>query len=392
MGALDILHDGPSADEARGRLNILLVDDTHAERVLLEAFLRQQGHNVRTAEHGAQALEVFDENEIDLVLMDVIMPVLDGIEATQRLKARCRQRWVPVILVSTLSSEADETRALEAGADDYLFKPISLAVLGAKLRSFLRIAQTTRSLAHHRRAAQAETELASTMIERLSRRQDGLRDPALSWVVRASNRFSGDVVAAARTPSGSLVAMLADATGHGLPAAISLLPMLQVFYGMARKDLHVGDVASEMNRRLKEYAPVGIYLAAALVAVHPHTGQVEVWNGGMPAGLWLRGGEVDAPRALASQHLPLGILDDAEFDASCVTTELRLGGRLVFFSDGVTEASSPQGEPFGVARLRAQLQGGDPEHAVARALGAVEAHLDGRPAHDDISMLIIALG
>jgi CheY-like chemotaxis protein len=392
MQAMHVLHDGPSVDEAQGRLNILLVDDTRSERLLLETFLRHQGHNVRTAEHGEQALQLFDENEIDLVLMDVIMPVLDGIEAAQRLKARCKQRWVPVILLSALNSEADETRALEAGADDYLFKPISLAVLAAKLRSFQRIAHTTRSLAHHRRAAQAETELASTMIERLSRRQEGLRDPALSWVVRASDRFSGDVVAAARTPSGSLVAMLADATGHGLPAAISLLPMLQVFYGMARKDLQVGDVANEMNRRLKEYAPVGIYLAAALVAVHPQSGSVEVWNGGMPAGLWLRSGSVQAPAALASRHLPLGILDEAEFDASCITADLRLGGRLVFCSDGVTEASDAQGEAFGMARLRAALQTGDPDHVVARTLGAVEAHLDGRPAHDDISMMMIVLG
>jgi CheY-like chemotaxis protein len=378
--------------EAEGSLNILLVEDTRGERLLLEAFLRGQGHEVLTAEHGAQAMELFDEDAIDLVLMDVAMPVVDGIEATRRLKARCRDRWVPVILISDPSATADEMRALAAGADDYLYKPISLALLSAKLRSFQRIAQATRSLAHHRREAQAETALAAAMLESISRHhQAGLRDPALTWVVHASDRFSGDVVAAARTPSGSLVAMLGDATGHGLPAAISLLPMLQVFYGMARKDLRLCEVASEMNRQLKEYAPVGIYLAAALVAVHPRERRVEIWNGGIPGGVWLRNGQAQAAQPLASRHLPLGILDDAQFDPECVTADTGRGERILFFSDGLVEARSPGGEPFGQARLLAHLDAVALEEGFARALQAVEDHLAGRPAHDDISLMMIAL-
>jgi CheY-like chemotaxis protein len=377
--------------EGSGRLNVLLVDDTRAERLLLETFLRQQGHDVRTAEHGDEALELFDEQETDLVLMDVIMPVLDGIETTRKLKARCRERWVPVILLSALNGEGDEMRALEAGADDYLYKPISLAVLGAKLRSFQRIAHATRSLAHHRREAEAESALAVAMIEGISRRQAGLRDPALSWVVHASRGFSGDTVAAARTASGSLIAMLADAAGHGLPAAISLLPVLQVFYGMARKDLRVWEVAVEMNRRLKEYAPAGVYLAAVLVAVHPQDCRVEIWNGGIPGGLWLRKGEVVAAQPLASRHLPLGILDDREFDSSCTVADTRSGGSILFFSDGVIEATSPEGEAFGHARLQERLAGVSPEQAFARAVQGVEAHLEGRAAHDDISLMMIRL-
>jgi CheY-like chemotaxis protein len=379
------------AGSGPGRLTILLVDDKRGERLMLEAFLQGQGHRVCSAEDGAQALELFDEEKIDLVLMDVILPELDGFETTRHLKARCRERWVPVILLSALRGAADETRALEAGADDYMNKPLSLAVLGARLRSFQRIAQTTRSLAQHRSAAQAEIALAAAMIEGISRHQAGLRDPALTWVVHPSHQFSGDVVAAARTPSGSLIAMLADATGHGLPAAISLLPMLQVFYGMARKDLRLPEMAAEMNRRLKEYAPTGVYLAAALVALHPLELQVEIWNGGIPGGLWLREGAVQAPDSLAPRHLPLGILAEAQFDASCVLADMRAGGRLLFFSDGVVDATDPGGERLGAARLRERLARVPAEEAFARTLQLVEDHLAGRAAHDDISLMMLAL-
>jgi CheY-like chemotaxis protein len=383
--------DDPAAGDGAGSLNVLLVDDTRGERLMLETFLRAQGHSVWSAEDGAEALALFDVDEIDLVLMNVSLPELDGIETTRRLKARCRDRWVPVILVSALKGPADETRALEAGADDYMNKPLSLAVLAAKLRSFQRIAQTTRTLAQHRREVEAEIALAAAMIDGISQRQEGLRDPALTWVVHPSRRFSGDVVAAARTPSGSLIAMLADATGHGLPAAISLLPMLQVFYGMARKDLRVPEVATELNRRLKEYAPVGVYLAAALVGVHPGEQQVEIWNGGIPGGLWLHDGMVEAPDDLASRHLPLGILAQPQFDSTCVLADIRLGGHILFFSDGVIDATDASGEPFGPARLRARLAAAPADAAFAGALQAVEDHLAGRAAHDDISLMMLAL-
>ena len=378
-------------EEQPGRLNILLVEDTGSERLLLEAFLVGQGHSVRSAEHGEQALELFDEDETDLVLMDVIMPGLDGIETTRQLKSRCSERWVPVILVSHLGNTADEARALESGADDYLSKPISLAVLAAKLRSFQRIAHTTRSLAHRRREAEAETALAAAMIEGIARRQEGLRDPALTWVVHPSHRFSGDIVAAARTHRGGLLAMLGDATGHGLPAAICLLPMLQVFYGMARKDLPVSLVATEMNRRLKEYAPPGVYLAAALVALDPDRQRLEVWNGGIPGGLWLRDGAAEPAAALRSRHLPLGILDAAQFDATCAVADTSAGGHILFFSDGLTEAVDARGEPFGPERLHQYLGGVRAEDGFARALQAVEDHLGGRPAHDDISLMMVDL-
>src|SRR5581483_1360293 len=192
-------------------LNILLVEDAAAERVLLESYLKGLGHNVQTAHNGGQAVQLFDEDRVDLVLMDVVMPVVDGIRATREIKAKCAKQWVPVILLSALGAQTDQAHGLEAGADDYLPKPVNLQLLDAKLRSFQRIVQTTRLLARKREEAEAEMALATALMERLVLRQHALSDPALTWVVHPSSRFSGDVVAAARSPSGRLIAMLADA-------------------------------------------------------------------------------------------------------------------------------------------------------------------------------------
>jgi hypothetical protein len=238
--------------------------------------------------------------------------------------------------------------------------------------------------------AESELERGAALMASILQRHDGLRDPALTWAVLPSHRFSGDAVAAARTPSGRLLAMLADATGHGLQAAISVLPLLQVFYAMARRDLPLPELTAEMNRRLRAFAPAGVFLAAVAVAFDPAAGRVEVWNGGMPGGLWLHaGGETQAP-ALASRHLPLGILDDGRFDAECAVLDARCG-RLVFFSDGLLEAGAPGGEPFGAARVRRQLLDPTPDPGFQRLLDAVRGHLQGAPAHDDISLMMIAL-
>ena len=219
----------------------------------------------------------------------------------------------------------------------------------------------------------------------------GLRDPALVWAVQPSDRFSGDAVAACRTPSGRLLAMLADATGHGLAAARSLLPALQAFYTEAQLDRPAGGVAREINRSLQSAARTGRFIAAVVIDVDPDGRRVAVWNGGMPAGLWLLNQREIATEALRSQHLPLGILADAQFDATCASLETGAGGHLVFLSDGLIEAARPAGEAFGVLRLRRHLLAARAADAVGRVQAAVREHLGGSNAADDISLLMINL-
>jgi serine phosphatase RsbU (regulator of sigma subunit) len=307
------------------------------------------------------------------------------------------QRWVPVILMSPVSDQADIVRGLEAGADDYLVKPINLQVLEAKLRSFQRIADlhrqsedNARILAQYRDQAEAELEIATSLIGAITQ-QGNLQDRQLTWSVIPSSRFSGDTVAALRTPSGRLLAMLADATGHGLPAAISLLPALEVFYGMAGKDLGLGEIVREINRRMWEHMPTGLYLAAVLLSVDMLDRSVEIWNGGMPPGLWVRAGSGVHSEALGSRHPPLGILGEESFDATSSRLEAAGDGHLVFYSDGLVEAINAEGEPFGALRLCSQLVGRSPAAGLRATIAALQAHLCGQPAQDDISVLMVGL-
>src|SRR5512147_2263565 len=105
-----------------------------------------------------------------------------------------------------------------------------------------------------------ELERAAALIAGMMQ-HPGLRDPALVWAVQPSHGFSGDAVAARRMASGRLLAMLADATGHGLAAAGSLLPALKVFYAEADQDRPAGEVARQINRRLQSAGQTGRFVA-----------------------------------------------------------------------------------------------------------------------------------
>lgn len=383
--------------EAGDRMEILVVDDSPSIVALLRSYLTAQGHGVTTVEDGESAVDAFARQPPDLVLLDVVMPGMDGIEVTKRLRAISRDRWIPVILVSSLQTEQDVVRGLEAGADDYLAKPINLAVLKAKIRSFQRIVQMQaelRSQANALRRLQDEQtyehELAATLIKTIVQRV-GLQDSRLAWQVMPSARFSGDVVAAERGADGTFYALLADATGHGLTASVSLIPALQIFYGMARKGLPLGQIVREINMRLREQLPVGRYVAALMVAIHDADHRFEYWNGGMPPALLLST-DGKATRELKSDQVALGILSNAEFDDSCRELRFERGERLVAYSDGLIEATDHAGEPFGMDRLLAAVHAASGKESLDQVMRDLHAHLDCAPHHDDASIFAIDLG
>ncbi|HXF85993.1 MAG TPA: response regulator transcription factor [Anaerolineales bacterium] len=119
---------------------ILIVDDEPRYLRLLEANLRTEGYEVVTAQDGVQAVDVFSNQPIDLVLMDVMMPKLDGFGATQRIREFSN---VPIIILTAKGDEQDRVRGLDLGADDYLVKPFSATELLARVRAVLRRAQST---------------------------------------------------------------------------------------------------------------------------------------------------------------------------------------------------------------------------------------------------------
>src|SRR5213075_2813373 len=125
---------------------ILVVDDVPANVKLLEARLSAEYFDVLTATDGVQALEICSRSECDIILLDVMMPDMDGFEVCRRLKSNPATHFIPVVIVTALHSPSDRVRGLEAGADDFLTKPVSDIVLIARVRSLTRLKMMTDEL------------------------------------------------------------------------------------------------------------------------------------------------------------------------------------------------------------------------------------------------------
>jgi diguanylate cyclase (GGDEF)-like protein len=150
-------------------MKVLIVDDSPTIRAALRGLVEKMGHSVIDAEDGSRALAIYREDRPDLVLIDVVMPVMDGYEAARQMRQSRPDEWVPIIFLSSKEADQDLDRAIEAGGDDYLVKPVSFVVLNAKIRALQRIESTrTKLLETSRELASANREL-----EKLSR-QDGL--------------------------------------------------------------------------------------------------------------------------------------------------------------------------------------------------------------------------
>lgn len=217
----------------------------------------------------------------------------------------------------------------------------------------------------------------------------GLNDASVNYWLAPAENFSGDIVAATRGPGGDLYVLLADATGHGLGAAICTLPVLSVFYSMGETGVALTWIVHEINRQLQATLPVGHFVAASLLRVNASCESAEVWVGGTPDLLVL-----DAAgkliRRVASANLPLGIDVSDERTTGYETLVLRAGDQLVLFSDGLVEAANEQGRAFGYDRLFTALATAAPAERLDSVKLALAQHLDRTPPHDDVSLMLVA--
>lgn len=216
----------------------------------------------------------------------------------------------------------------------------------------------------------------------------GRLDPMVRHLIRPAEHFSGDMLLASRTPADALHILLADAVGHGLTAAVNVLPLSQTFEAMSEKGFSIAHIAEELNKKINKFMPADRFVSAALISINRQTRVIEVWNGGIPA-LQLFSREGHLLQSWASRYLPLGVLSGEDFAAKPDVFRYEEDCQLCLFSDGLVEASSPQGEPFGKERI-AELFGGTAYEARFDGLVAqLDRHLQGQSAHDDVSLAIV---
>lgn len=375
------------------RLAVLIVDDDQTNRIFLENMLRRDGHSVYSAGDGREAVAIYQEKRPDMVLMDVMMPLMNGYDATREIKLIAGKHFVPVTFLTALTDEPSLVNCLEVGGDDFIVKPVSRAILRAKLRVAARMRRLYGELErqqhelnmHHERL-RYEHEVAEDIFTKVIG-SSGIDSANIRVESLPFGITTGDLILVEQTAAGKQYALLGDYTGHGLGAAIGTIPAAETFKAMTRKGLGLHEIITEINRKLRSTLPVGQFLAACILEWNPHRGVVSIWNGGLPD-LIIVPGKGGLFTAIPSQNLPLGIEDDGEIAPCIEVRRVHHGDRIYLYSDGLIEMRNKDGGMFGEERLAEVITANrDRSHLFDEVREGVRQFRDGQPPDDDITIV-----
>ncbi|MBF0627253.1 MAG: fused response regulator/phosphatase [Magnetococcales bacterium] len=359
---------------------ILVVDDDPLARLHLERFLKREGHAVVMAFDGQQGLEKFRAQAPDLILMDVMMPVMNGHEATRRIRAESvgADVPVPVIFLTGVEDQQMLAECLRCGGDDFISKPFNYVILQARLNAWLRRVELAEKIAMDREAIE-------NII--LKMRKDARFDPYnMRFIMTPVEKTTGDLVLSARDATGTQHVLLGDFTGHGLVAAVCGPLVSDIFHDMVLNGFSPLEILKKINKTIHDRLPVDMFLTANYIALNRQAGEMLLYNAGMhPLFLYRDGSGMPGP---TSRLMPLGIVSEIPTDHAQAIMTVQPGDQIYLYSDGVYETQSPEGHFFGGERLNRVLSGiatsGAPLESIQRALDQFRGDDNQR---DDITLV-----
>ena len=371
---------------------ILVVDDTPLNIGVITGALKDT-YRTKVATSGAKALAIASaEEKPDLILLDVMMPEMDGYEVCRRLKANPMTREIPVIFLTAQTESEDETRGFQVGAVDYVHKPFSPAVVKARVHTHLVLRETREKLAQQLLAIQKELETArliqQSILPETVPQIVGL-DIAARYVPMAA--VAGDFYDFILVDNKHVGILVADVSGHGMPAAL-IASMLKI--ALAAQSVHADDPARVLHGL--NQALCGKfqhhYVTAAYVFVDMNKRTLTYAGAGHPP-LLVWSGASPGVRDVTENGLFLGKFDFATY--SSVELPLSAGDHGLLYTDGISEANNPDGVEFGSERFRQFLA--DEKNASANQLldslleelACWSARGEGEDLDDDITMVAI---
>ena len=366
---------------------LLIVDDIHENITVLRGALSSE-YSIRPASNGRIALKAVNvEPRPDLVLLDIMMPDMDGYEVCRRLKANEATRNIPVIFVTAKAEEEDELYGLSLGAADYITKPFSIPIVQTRVKTHLALRAATLKLNEHNQLLLHERELIENIILKM-RAADVLDERYLRHLISPVEDTTGDMLLSSFTPDGRQMILLGDFTGHGLPAAIGGPLVTYILYTLTQRGATGVEILREINAQLCSRLPTGIFFAATLVEVTSERDGGYIWNAALPENLLIRQGNVY--QRFPSVLPPLGIVTGLDIAGVATPISLEPGDRLFVFSDGIVEAKGESRDMFGMKRLQHFLEKSVVEHLTLEELmRLLKEHIGSAQHNDDITIVEI---
>ena len=380
-----------SSDKA----TILAVDDTPENLDVVKGILSDD-YIVKAATSGAMALKIIDKQAPDLILLDIMMPDMDGYEVCRRLKADAATAGIPVIFLTAMEQTTDEAQGFALGAADYITKPVNPPILKARVGTHIALKRSMDEL----QAAYAIIKKHSERMEQeLSVGHDiqmsmlPLDFPAfpdrdefsLHALLKPAREVGGDFYDFFFVDDDHLCLVVGDVSGKGVPAALFMAVTKTIIKSHAADDPSPASIITRANDDLSADNPASMFVTVFLAIVNTRTGECRYTNAGHNPPYILSGGNV---ACLRQRHGPvLGAVEGVAFRED--ETLLAADDTLLIFTDGITEAMNTSEQLYSEPRLEQLLASADPEPEalVAQVVGDVDAYAAGAEQADDITIL-----
>ncbi len=366
---------------------VLVVDDVKDNIDILVQALRDE-YKLSVALDGASALRSVEKSTPDLVLLDIMMPGMDGYEVCRQLRSREATREVPIMFLSALEDVRNKAHGFEVGGNDYLTKPFEMLEVKARVRSLLKAKLYADAV---REAVARDLRIAREI-------QVGILPTDLAAVtngtpldvhaiVESARAVGGDLYEVLRPSANRVVVAVGDVSGKGIPAALFMAVAMTVLRTLARQIAEPDDILRRLNDELVEQNPRAMFVTLQCLVFDLDRRLVSVANAGHHQLVILSAGR--APRfACPSSGRPVGLMPHNPIERE--TIALSPGDTLVLFSDGVSEAINREEGFYGEDRLLQTLaacSGETPKEIVSRVLNDVRAFAGEAKQSDDITIL-----
>jgi sigma-B regulation protein RsbU (phosphoserine phosphatase) len=371
------------------KYKVLIVDDVPDNIHVLVQCLKRS-YSLIVATNGEKALSLAETTQPDIILLDIMMPGMDGYEVCRRLKASETTRNIPVIFLTALTESGDETRGLALGAVDYIAKPFNIAILKARLGNQLALRQAYKDLENSQRLlaedlAQAAEYVASQLPPELTHgpvRTQWRFAPALS--------LGGDGFGYHFIDEGHFAFFLLDVCNHGIGPALLSVQVMNALKSRSLPDVDFCDPSQTLNG-LNDMFQMdrhnGLYFTMMYGVYALRSRTLTLAGAGHPPAL-LYDGE-HGMRALKAQNIMVGALPELDYQSQSV--QAPPGSTLLLFSDGVYEVVKPEGDYWTFNEYEEYMAGLNPENKdlLDVVLANARSMSPGGVLEDDFSMLKI---
>ncbi len=361
---------------------VLVVDDTPINLDIIKGILGKE-YTVKVATNGQTALKIANKQPPDLILLDIMMPDMDGYEVCRQLKSNLKSAHIPIIFVTAMSGVKDEVKGLDIGAIDYITKPISGPILCARVRTHLALKQAKQEIIQQQKILQEERETIESIVIKM-REDPHFINQHLQFLISPVEKTSGDILLSAFNSDGTQHLLLGDFTGHGLPAAIGGPLVSHIFYSMTERNCSAIEIITEINEVLYKHLPSYLFLAAAFIEIPNTRDRFTSWNAGLQDTLLIR--ESGAER-YPSCSPPLGCIQGLTINDG-TPIPIKKSDRLYIFSDGIVESVNSANKMFGYNRFESLLiQVAQGKMTLKEIQKVVETFCQSKQQADDITLV-----